>query len=153
MASPTLRKHLLAHWFGCGLSPKAPGTVGTLGALPIHWLCLKLSIFPHALVVVALTMLGFVAAGAASKDWQDEDPSAVVIDEVAGMLIAGWFVRGQSWVALASAFALFRLLDITKPGLIDKAQHVGPPGVSIMLDDVLAGLGAGILAHLVGLWV
>lgn len=153
MAHPAIRKHVLAHWFGCGLSPKAPGTVGTLGAIPLHLLFLQLGAVPHALAVVLLTGTGFIAAQAAAKATGDEDPSAVVIDEVAGMLIAGWFVRNEGWLPLVAAFVLFRLLDITKPGMIDKAQHVGPPGVSIMLDDILAGLGAGVGAWLAGFLV
>lgn len=150
MPLASIRKHWLAHWFGCGLSPKAPGTVGSLGALPVHWLLLKVGPIPHAIVVLGLTLVGFVAAEAASRAAGDEDPSAVVIDEVAGMLIAGWFVRNYGLIPLVVAFGLFRLLDITKPGIIDKAQHVGPPGVSIMLDDILAGFGAGFGAWLIG---
>jgi phosphatidylglycerophosphatase A len=108
---------------------------------------------PHALAVLALTAVGFVAAQAASRATGDDDPSAVVVDEVAGMLIAGWFVRNHGWLAFAVAFALFRLLDIVKPGVIDRAQHWGPPGVSIMMDDILAGLGAGLGAWLVGYYL
>jgi len=150
MQPNAIRKHILAHWFGCGLVPRAPGTVGTLGAIPVHWLLTKVSIFPHALVVLSITLVGFVVAQLAAKAVGDEDPGAVVIDEVAGMLIAGWFVRDRGWPLLAVAFVLFRLLDITKPGIIDRAQRVGPPGVSIMLDDILAGLGAGMLSWLCG---
>lgn len=150
MPLSSIRNHWLAHWFGCGLSPKAPGTVGSLGALPVHWLLLHVGAIPHAVAVLAITLLGFVASQAASRAVGDEDPSAVVIDEVAGMLIAGWFVRSDGVLALGVAFGLFRLLDILKPGIIDRAQHIGPPGVSIMLDDILAGLGAGLGAWLIG---
>jgi phosphatidylglycerophosphatase A len=103
--------------------------------------------------VIGLSLVGFWAAQAASRAARNDDPSEVVIDEVAGMLIAGWFTRNHGYVPLIAAFALFRLLDIVKPGIIDKAQHVGPPGVSIMLDDILAGLGAGLGAWLIGLYV
>jgi phosphatidylglycerophosphatase A len=95
-------------------------------------------------------MIGIIAAEAASKATGDEDPSAVVVDEVVGMLIAGFFARDHGWVALVIAFGLFRLLDITKPGIIDKAQRVGPPGIAILLDDVLAGFGAGFGVWLAG---
>lgn len=127
--------------------------MGSLGALPVHWLLLHLGPLPHALLVLGLTAIGFVASQAASRDTADEDPSAVVVDEVAGMLIAGWFVREKGWLTLVVAFGLFRLLDIIKPGIIDKAQHWGPPGVSIMMDDILAGLGAGLGAWLVGYYL
>ncbi|MGC4069990.1 MAG: phosphatidylglycerophosphatase A [Polyangiaceae bacterium] len=152
MHSRAIRKHFVAHWFGCGLFPVAPGTVGSLGAIPLHLLLLRFGAWTHGLVVLGVTLLGFWASQAASRATANEDPSEVVVDEVAGMLIAGWFTRGHSYVALLAAFALFRLLDIKKPGIIDKAQHVGPPGVSIMLDDILAGLGAGLGAWLIGFY-
>jgi phosphatidylglycerophosphatase A len=100
---------------------------------------------------LGITLLGVVASQAASRAVGDEDPSAVVIDEVAGMLIAGWFVRNEGVLALGIAFGLFRLLDILKPGIIDRVQHLGPPGVSIMMDDILAGFGAGLGAWLIGI--
>lgn len=147
-----IRGHVLAHWFGCGLVPKAPGTVGSLGAIPLHLLLLRVGPIPHALAVLALTAVGFAASQRAAVAAGDEDPSSVVIDEVAGTLIACWFVRDHGWLAIGLAFALFRLFDIWKPWLIDRAQHVGPPGVSIMLDDILAGLVAGVLSLFAGLW-
>jgi phosphatidylglycerophosphatase A len=148
-----MRGHVLAHWFGCGLVPKAPGTVGSLGAIPLHLLLLRVGPIPHALAVLALTAVGFVASQRAAVAAGDEDPSSVVIDEVAGTLIACWFVRDHGWWAIALAFALFCLFDIWKPWLIDRAQHVGPPGVSIMLDDILAGLVAGAISFFVGRWM
>jgi phosphatidylglycerophosphatase A len=70
-----------------------------------------------------------------------------VIDEVVGTLIALGLVRTRSLGARLVAFALFRVLDITKPGPIARAEHARPPGLGIMLDDVLAGMVAGLLAR------
>lgn len=133
--------------------PVAPGTFGSLGALPLHYLLSKSGPLSHALVVLALAALGMFVSQRAAKAAGDGDPGGVVIDEVVGTLIACWFIRDRGWLAVAIAFALFRLLDITKPGLIDRVQHVGPPGVSIMLDDILAGLAAGVLSFFIAYWL
>lgn len=153
MLRSPIRDHWIAHWFGCGLVPVAPGTVGSIGALPLHFLLLRLAPIPHAMVVLFIIGIGCVASQRAARAAEDEDPSAVVIDEVAGTLLACWFVRDHGWMAVALAFVLFRLLDIKKPWLIDRAQHVGPPGISIMLDDVLAGLVAGVASFFVAYWL
>jgi phosphatidylglycerophosphatase A len=148
-----IRRHIFAHWFGCGLSPIAPGTVGSFGAIPLHLVLVRLSPIPHAIIVLLLTGVGFVVSQSAAIAAGQRDPSSVVIDEVAGTLIACWFVRDRGLLGVALAFALFRLLDITKPWLIDRAQQIGPPGVSIMLDDILAGLVAGVVSFFVAFWL
>jgi len=138
---------LLATWFGCGLSPKAPGTVGSIGAVPLHLALATLGPLPHAAGIIALTAAGTWAANEVARAEGIEDPQKVVIDEVAGTLIAMGMVSGSSWGIRLLALALFRLLDITKPGPIDTVQRLEPPGVGIMADDVLAGLAAGVMAY------
>jgi phosphatidylglycerophosphatase A len=147
MPQAALPARLLATWFGCGLSPKAPGTVGSLGAVPLHLALATLGPLPHAAAIVALTAAGTWAANNVARAEGIEDPQKVVIDEVAGTLIAMGMVSGSSWGIRLLALALFRLLDITKPGPIDTVQRLEPPGVGIMADDVLAGLAAGIMAY------
>ena len=107
----------------------------------------------HAATLVPLTAIGIWASQRAAAAAGNEDPNSVVIDEVVGTLIACWFVRNHGWLAVALAFGLFRLFDIKKPWIIDRAQRVGPPGVSIMLDDVLAGLAAGVLSFFASYWL
>lgn len=136
----------LSTWLGCGRSPLAPGTVGALAAVPLHFGLELTGRWAHFGAVVALTVLGTWAADRTARDLGDDDPSSVVIDEVAGTLIALFIVGGAGWGALVAAFLLFRLFDIAKPGIIDRAQALRPPGVGIMADDVLAGLFAGALA-------
>ncbi|MDX2053957.1 MAG: phosphatidylglycerophosphatase A [Polyangiaceae bacterium] len=137
----------LATWFGCGLSPKAPGTVGSIGTLPLYF-GLKLLPWPAYLAaVVVLTGLGVWASQRYAEAAQEEDPQRVVIDEVVGTLLALGMVASFGIVAEACAFVLFRLLDITKPGPIDTVQNLKPVGVGVMADDVLAGLGAGALTY------
>jgi len=137
---------LIATWFGCGLSPIAPGTVGSLGTIPLHF-ALKLLPWPaHLAAIVAISGLGVWAAQRYAEATGEEDPQKVVIDEVAGTLIAMGMVSSLSLASQAAAFVLFRVFDITKPSLIDKVQSLKPAGVGIMADDVLAGLAAGALA-------
>jgi len=138
---------VLATWFGCGLSRVAPGTVGSLGALPLHFLLLRAAPGAHGLALLAITAVGVWAAHRVSVVLSEEDPQRVVIDEVAGVLIALAFVRGSGLPAEVAAFALFRLLDITKPGVIHRVEHAKPAGLGIMADDLVAGLAAGVLAR------
>jgi phosphatidylglycerophosphatase A len=143
---------LLAVWFGCGLSPRAPGTVGSLGAVPLHVLLCLLPVPAHALGALALVVAGIWSAQRYASERMETDPQSVVIDEVAGTVLALGFVRGEHWSYALTAFLLFRLFDIWKPGLIRRAEHAPPIGLGIMLDDVLAGLLAGVLTRgLVGL--
>jgi phosphatidylglycerophosphatase A len=138
--------NVLATWFGCGRSPRAPGTVGSLGAVPLHFALCRLDPWLHAVGVLGTIGVGIWAAQRYATERGEIDPQSVVIDEVAGTVIALGFVRGQSlWHALA-AFLLFRLFDIWKPGVIRRVEHLSPVGLGIMADDLLAGLLAGVLA-------
>ena len=138
----------LATWLGCGLSPVAPGTVGTLGALPLYWVLKRLNPPAYFAVATAVTGIGVWAAQKEAERLDEEDPSSVVIDEVAGVLLALGFVRGRSLRAEVLAVALFRLFDIWKPGPIRTAERARPPGLGIMADDIAAGVAAGFLARL-----
>ena len=147
MAQAALPARLLATWFGCGLSPKAPGTVGSIGAVPLHLALATLGPLPHAAAIVALSIVGTWASNEIARAEGIEDPQKVVIDEVCGTLIAMGMVSGSGWGIRLLALALFRVLDITKPGPIDSVQRLEPPGVGIMADDLLAGLAAGAMAY------
>jgi phosphatidylglycerophosphatase A len=121
--------------------------VGSLGAVPLHFALATLGPLPHAAAIVALTVAGTWAADRVAKAEGTEDPQKVVIDEVCGTLIAMGMVSGASIVVRLAALALFRVLDITKPGPIDSVQRLEPPGVGIMADDLLAGVAAGAMAY------
>ena len=141
---------VIATWFGCGYSPIAPGTVGTLGALPFAYGLSTLGPVPYWAGTVAATAGGVWASERMARDLGVKDPQSVVIDEVAGTLIAvGLALPLGPWAALA-AVALFRFFDIVKPGPIDTAQKL-PGGLGIMADDVLAGIVAGLLARIGGM--
>jgi phosphatidylglycerophosphatase A len=143
---------LVATWFGCGLSPVAPGTVGTLGALPLAYGLYLLGPVVYWAGTAAVTLGGTWASQRTADELGEKDPQSVVIDEVAGALIAvGLAATGGIW-ACAFALVLFRLLDITKPGSINAVQYLKPYGVGIMADDVLAGVIAGVVARFIAPW-
>lgn len=132
-----------------GLLRPAPGTWGSLAALPVAWLILTLG--GWIALVVATTAVFFVGLEAARVEAEasgDHDPSHVVIDEVVGQWIAllpvgiGAAMTGSSLLALwpgwIVAFALFRLFDILKPGPVGKADRRGD-AMGLMMDDVWAG--------------
>ena len=152
MNTPHRAAERIATWFGCGRSPFAPGTVGTLGALPLFWLLRRVSWPAYLGAWCVLVGLGVWASDRVSRASGTEDPPEVVIDEVAGVLLALALVRERGLGAKAASVLLFRLFDITKPGPIAAAERLRPPGVGIMADDLVAGLAAGLLARVVGRW-
>jgi phosphatidylglycerophosphatase A len=142
----------IATWFGCGYSPKAPGTVGTLGTLPLCYVLSRQSTLVYWAATIVITALGVWASTRYAADAGEEDPQAVVIDEVSGTLIAVGLALGGGPLAALLAVVLFRVFDIWKPGPIDNAQNL-PRGWGIMADDVLAGLAAGLVAAALTPWL
>jgi phosphatidylglycerophosphatase A len=145
----TLAVRALSTWFGCGASKLAPGTMGSFGAIPVH-LGLRLLPAPvHLAAIVGITAVGVWSSNEMAKAMGVEDPQCVVIDEVAGTLLAMGMVRHSSIGVQVLALGLFRLFDIWKPGIIDTVQNAKPEGVGIMADDVLAGILAGVVSFAV----
>lgn len=138
---------VVATWFGVGMIPWAPGTFGTLAAVPLVFLLWQPGLpllVPAAAVLV--TVLGLLAGGRVARLSGLHDPGHVVIDEVAGYLVACSF-GPAGWRTALLAFVLFRLFDIWKPGPIKKLEALeGAWGV--MADDLGAGLLAGLLTWL-----
>lgn len=136
---------------GAGYLPLAPGTWGSLEgvgiALLVHWLYPEDTRLVLGLVLVVLTVLGVLGAGWFSRLQNDRDPSPVVIDEIAGQLLCLMFVP-VSPLPLLLGFFLFRLFDIVKPFPAGRSEGLRG-GVGIVLDDLIAGLYAGLLAWLI----
>ena len=140
--------------FGVGYIRPAPGTWGSLVALPWGWLLHVLGGFPLLLLgVIAAFLKGWWATSKMTAGSDDHDPSEIVIDEVVGQWIAllplsfaAWnndipiHVMWPGWIA---AFALFRLFDIWKPWIIGWADRRGD-ALGVMLDDMIAGIFAAI---------
>ncbi|MCH2110587.1 MAG: phosphatidylglycerophosphatase A [Polyangiaceae bacterium] len=135
----------VAWWGPSGLSPIAPGTVGSLFTLPLVWVLYHQSFMTYWLSTLGITAVGFLVSQRAAEILQDKDPSSVVIDEVAGVLIACGFLLQLEPLWILPAWVLFRVLDITKWGWIDRVQYWKPPALGIMADDILAGLIAGVV--------
>lgn len=155
--SPTERLQvILATWFGAGLLPRAPGTWGSLAALPFGWLLLA-SGSPTALVlaIVILFPLGVWAAAGYERLTGREDAGPIVIDEVLGQWIAllplAWLTAtGNIFGDYLFAFAAFRLFDIWKPWPICLLDQRLKGGLGVMADDILAGAYAAALMVLLG---
>ncbi|HQP30805.1 MAG TPA: phosphatidylglycerophosphatase A [Deltaproteobacteria bacterium] len=134
----------VATFFGVGLAPKAPGTFGSLAALPVFLLIRRLSLKGYLSVIAGLSLAGLMAAHSVEKRW-GEDPSQVVIDEVVGMLLT-LISRPKGLIPILAAFLIFRALDILKPPPVGTLDRTVKGGVGIMADDMAAGLiGALIL--------
>lgn len=137
--------HVLAVWFGCGHVPVAPGTVGTLGALPLYLLVRGGGPVVVGAVAALITVVGIWAAGRVARRLGKKDPQIVCIDEVAGVLIT-LLPAPHTTVGLITAVVLFRLFDQFKPWPARLAERRLPGGFGIVLDDVFAGLwGAAVL--------
>jgi phosphatidylglycerophosphatase A len=132
---------LLAFGFGSGLAPKAPGTIGTLAAIPLYLLLAKLPLIGYVLVVLLSFMVGCWLCGEAAKQLGVHDFGGIVWDEFVGYWIT-MFAAPAGWLWIALGFVLFRLFDIWKPWPIRLADKQVQGGLGIMLDDVLAGIYA-----------
>lgn len=142
MTSSLTLPRLLCSWFGAGWLPKAPGTWGSLAALPLAWLLFWLGGTPALLIAsVVLFAVGWWAAEKVVAEDGTEDPGWVVIDEVVGQFLTLLFVP-PSFLSYAVGFALFRLFDIKKPWPVDLADQRLKGGFGIMADDVLAAIYA-----------
>lgn len=132
----------LATWFGCGLAPRAPGTAGTLGAIPLVYLMAGIEpVFYMAAVLLfaaaAMVVAQFFESGG------EHDPAEFVMDEVAGFMVAMTWVP-FSWAGVVAGFALFRLFDIWKPFPISWIDRRIKGGVGTVADDLVAGIFANI---------
>ncbi len=136
---------VIATWFGCGFFPVAPGTMGSLGAIPLYWLVIRGGRAGVGAAAVVVTLVGVWAASVVARELGRKDPQVVVVDEVAGMLLTMLPMAHLSWLAVAVGFVVFRALDMAKPWPIRALEKL-PGGWGIVLDDVAAGVvGAGVL--------
>lgn len=133
---------LIATWFGAGLLRPAPGTMGSLAAIPfglaISWAGGPLYLALSALI---LFIIGTVSAGAYGRKSGETDDQSIVVDEVVGVWIAAIPAHTNLWPWVA-AFLLFRLFDIWKPWPASFFDNRCKGGFDVMMDDVVAGLYA-----------
>ena len=154
----TLWAWLIGTFFGAGLLKPGPGTYGSISAV-LLWYAAAHLLHPAqiplaigtAIAAILATLIGIPAATIVARESGREDPSHVVIDEVAGQLIALIAIPAD-WQHAALSLSLFRLFDILKPPPIRQLERL-PAGTGIMLDDVAAGLFALAVAQLIHIWL
>lgn len=142
----------LAFGFGSGLSPKAPGTFGTIAALPFVFLLQAISIYIYIAVLVIGFAIGVYLCEHASKVMGVHDHGGIVWDEFIGMWLAMLAVP-LGWQWLLAGFVLFRIFDIAKPWPIGWLDKKVSGGFGIMIDDVLAGLYALLILQLAAFYL
>ena len=135
--------HFLALGAGAGLAPRAPGTAGSLLALPFAWLLLEWPLAWRIAVVAAVCVAGVAICGASARKLGVHDHPAIVFDEIAGLLATSLVLDSRP-AMLFLAFVLFRIFDIAKPWPIRDADHRLRGGMGIMLDDLMAAAYAAV---------
>lgn len=144
--------HFLAFGLGSGASPWAPGTAGTLAAVPLYFLLAQLPL-PYYLAMLLITfVIGCWLCGKTSADLGVHDHGGIVWDEFVGYWIT-MLALPVSWSWALAGFVLFRIFDILKPWPIRWIDTKVQGGFGIMLDDVLAAVYAGALLHLAYYWL
>jgi len=139
--------HFLAFGFGSGAVPVAPGTFGTLVAVPLYWLLAGYPLWLYLPVTVLLFAVGIWLCDVTSRDLGVHDHSGIVWDEIVGYLLTMTALpRTVTWAI--AGFVLFRLFDIWKPWPIRWADRRITGGLGIMLDDILAGIYALLLLQI-----
>lgn len=138
--------HFLALGFGSGLVPFAPGTAGTVAAIPVFLLLQSLGWTIYMAVTVVLFVLGIYLCGRTAETLAVHDHPGIVWDEVVGYLVTMMLVPATP-VLIITGFVFFRLFDIWKPWPIRKLDAGMGGGLGIMLDDVLAGIYAAVFVQ------
>lgn len=136
----------LSSWFGLGYAPKAPGTFGTLGAIPLWWLMSPWPWHLQLAFVALLTVFAIWISGLAETIYGTHDVGKIVIDEVVGLLALAIAVPFTPLLA-AIGFVVFRLFDITKPWPIGPVDKRVDGGLGVVLDDTIAGLIGLLVMH------
>nr|WP_320136563.1 phosphatidylglycerophosphatase A [uncultured Amphritea sp.] len=144
--------HFLAFGLGSGASPWAPGTAGTLAAIPLYLLIQPLALPWYAAVLLVTFVVGIYLCGKTSADMGVHDHGGIVWDEFVGYWIT-MFAAPPGWLWIVIGFVLFRLFDILKPWPISWADKQVAGGMGIMLDDVLAGVMALAVLQLLALFL
>ena len=131
--------HWLAYGFGLGKIPGAPGTFGTLLAIPVFVLMSRLGPVLYVAIVAGLFIAGIFVCGQTANDFGEVDPGYIVYDEIVGFLVA-MFMLPAAWRWILAGFFIYRVFDIWKPFPIGWIEDKLGTGASIMADDVIAGL-------------
>src|SRR5512137_965238 len=132
-----------------GRAPIAPGTAGTVVGVLLYLLIKDLGMTGYGAACISVIAIGTWAAGHVDRMFGTKDNSTIVIDEVAGFLVAQYFIP-FSWGNVAAGFFLFRAFDIIKPWPLRRLERI-PGGPGVMLDDIGAGIYTNIVLKVAGL--
>ncbi len=141
---------IFATGFGSGYSPVAPGTAGTLVAVPIYIALttyFKISLITYLVITLAVIALGSLAAHRTGKHFGQVDAGQIVIDEIAGFLVSMTAIS-LSWTSLILGFGLFRLFDILKPWPASYFDRKVANGFGVVMDDIMAGCYTLSILHI-----
>lgn len=142
--------HFVAFGFGAGALKVAPGTCGTLVAIPLYILLQDVSLLMYICITVALFLLGIWMCQITTRDLGVHDHSGIVWDEIIGYLVtmtAAPVGALTDWMWIVLGFILFRLFDIWKPWPINLLDRHVKGGFGVMIDDVMAGVYAWLVMH------
>ena len=142
----------VATWFGCGYTPKAPGTAGSLAAVVLAYLVERVTGWhPWVFVILAAVLfpLGVWAAGVTAKVTGLKDPQIVVVDEVVGQWLTLAGAVTLNWKSWLAGFVLFRVFDMWKPFPVRRLESL-PGGLGIVADDVMAGVYGALVLFAAG---
>lgn len=142
-------RHFVAFGFGAGTARFAPGTAGTLVAIPLYLLLQPLSLPVYLAVTAALFVFGVWLCDGTARDLAVHDHPGVVWDEIVGYLIT-MAAAPSGWAWVVSGFLLFRVFDMLKPWPVSWADRRVGGGLGIMLDDLLAGIYAALALLAIG---
>ena len=138
--------HFLALGFGSGCASRAPGTFGTLAAMPLYWLAQDLTLPVFLLLTALMFAVGVYLCDRTARDLGVHDHPAIVWDEIVGYFIT-MIAAPSGWPWLVAGFLLFRVFDIFKPWPIKAVDRRVGGGFGIMFDDVLAGVYAWLIVQ------
>ena len=139
---------LLATGFGVGYSPIAPGTLGTLVAIPIYYFLSNISSPIYEITLIGFFFLSVWISENAEISFGKKDDPRIVIDEMMGFLITMlWVPKTVRFIVIG--FFVFRFFDILKPFPIRRLEKKLKGGFGVVLDDVMAGIYANIILHLI----
>ncbi|NWG04005.1 MAG: phosphatidylglycerophosphatase A [Syntrophaceae bacterium] len=140
---------LFATGFGVGYSPFAPGTLGTLIAIPIYYFLSEIPLPLYEITLIGFFFLSVWISENAESFFRKKDDPRIVIDEMMGFLITMLWVP-KSTLFIIVGFILFRFFDILKPFPIRRLEKGLKGGLGVVLDDVIAGIYANIILHIIG---
>ncbi len=142
---------LIATFFYLGYTPCIPGTVTSSAALVLYFL-FRGNLYFYTILLILVTGLGFKVCGRAEKIFQEKDSGKIVIDEVAGLLLAFWGLGQLDLTLIITGFFIFRALDAVKAYPANKIEKAGG-SAGIMGDDLVAGLYTNIVLQLATRWI